>query len=520
MVLDLILAASPLFLPIIAGLLTVSLSYINKTARNIGLIIIMGAALIINTILLVQVTLGTFVIAEIGAIIVNESGIYISELVLFLSLIAIIYSIRYMSAEKDDTFYFLLISLFAGSIVGLIYSFNLIILYMFLEASTITSSLLVMYGRTKRANRAALIYLLISIMAGFLVLGALFIIFYASGVWNILDPAIQAISIELRTAASVIVFAGFSIKAGMLPLGYIWLPKLYADCPSPISALLSGLLHPITAFTLIRIVGVIGFDIYLIPTLLVVFGIGSMLAGAISALMEFYGYKLGSIKFGKDIKKILAYSTMSEIGIIVMLGGIQGLLGPFAPGAEFAALSTMLLHIYNHGLSKALLFFAVGVIMYYIHARDISGLGALSKPMPITTTGFIIGGLSLGMIPPLFGFLTIIDMVFTVFSLSLNIYIIFTVITIVITLVVYIISFLKIFIKPVAEDVIRDIDIDAAKVTAPPKVRWYEPGPMIFSIILLSILVISLGVLFLTGVLNASVLNLDLIAESVINPGL
>jgi hydrogenase-4 component B len=519
MILDTILAVSPLFLPIAAALVTMGLSYVNKKARNWALIIVMGLAFIINTYLLVQVIFGTFATEQLGAILVNESGVFLSELVLFLSLLSIIYSVRYMSAERDDTFYYLLISLFTGTMVGLIYSFNLIILYMFMEASTVTSGLLVLYGRTRRANRAALIYLLVSVIGGFLVLGAFFILFQASGEWNILNPAIQLISADLRAASSILMIIGFGIKAGAAPFGFIWLPKAHADSPSPVSALLSGILVQVTAFAMIRTVGVVGFDIVVIPILLIVFGMGSMFSGAISALLEVRGVKTRIHNFSSDIKRVLAYSTISEVGFIIMLAGIQGLFGPFHAGFEFAALSAMLIHIYNHGFSKALLFLSVGVIMYYTHVRDIRALGGLSKAMPVTTSGFIIGALSLGMIPPLFGYRTIFELAFEIFPFELNIFLLASLITIVITLIFYILTFVSVFIKPVPAGVVGDIDIDAAKVVAPPRVRWYEPGPMMFPILILISLVVLLGVLFLSGILTASLLNLENIAASILIPG-
>ena len=163
MVIDIILGVSPLILPIVAAVAALGLSYISKNVRNAGLLLIIGIAFIINTILTFQVVTNTFIPIELGALIINESGVFIAELVITLSLLVVIYSIRYMQAERDDTLYYILVCIFTGTMIGLIYSFNLIILYMFLEASTVTSAILVMYGRTRRANRAAIIYLTISI---------------------------------------------------------------------------------------------------------------------------------------------------------------------------------------------------------------------------------------------------------------------------------------------------------------------------------------------------------------------
>lgn len=521
MVVEIILALCPFILPLVAAIVGYAASRIGDNARNGGIILVMIAALIINSILVLESNLGIFSPVELGAIIVNESGIFVSELVIILSLLVIVYSIRYMSVERDSTLYYVLICIFTGTMIGLIFSFNLIILYMFVEASTVTSAILVMYGRTRRANRAAIIYLAISILGGFFILGAEFVLVSASGVESIVDPAMLAVSADIRLIASILMIVGFGVKAGVIPFGFIWLPRAHADAPSPISALLSGVLVQVAAFAMIRTVGVIAFDIQAVSIILIVFGVGSMLSGSLSALFEVYGLKLINYTFSRDIKRVLAYSTISEIGFIVMIGGLQGLFGPFSPPAEFSALAAMLLHLYNHGLSKALLFLSVGVIMYYLHIRDIGQLGGLYNSMPITATSFLIGALSLGMVPPLLGYKTIFELAFEItVPLAINIFLILSVVTIGITLAFYLSAFLFIFIRPRPQYALGDINLDAAKMTPPPRVKLYQPLPMIFPVLFILLVIIALGVLFISGILSSSVLNLERIAFTVINPGL
>ncbi len=521
MVAEIILALCPLILPLTAALIGYLFSLIGDNARDASIIVVISTAFIINSILLIQTNLGLFTPVEIGALIINESGIFVSELVLFLALLVIVYSIRYMSAERDKNLYYILICIFTGTMIGLIYSFNIIILYMFMEASTVTSAILVMFGRTRRANRAAIIYLAISILGGFFILGAEFVLVSASGIELLTDPAIALIPADIRIIISILLLVGFGVKAGIIPFGFIWLPRAHAEAPSPISALLSGVLVQVAAFAMIRTIGVVAFNIQIVSIILIVFGLGSMLSGSLSALFEVYGSRIAGYRFSRDIKRVLAYSTISEIGFIVMLGGIQGLFGPFAPPFEFSALTAMLIHLYNHGLAKALLFLSVGVIMYYLHIRDIGQLGGLSKNMPVTTASFLIGALSLGMIPPLFGYRTIFELAFEIpIPLPINVFLILSIITIGITLAFYISAFLFIFIKPRPKGALGDISVDAAKVTPPPRVKLYQPLPMMVPIAFITLVVIALGVLFLTGVLNTLVLNLEHIAFTIINPGL
>ncbi|MHA1408953.1 MAG: complex I subunit 5 family protein [Candidatus Odinarchaeia archaeon] len=521
MVGDIFLAVAPLVMPIIAAVIVVIFAALDasRTARNWILSIVMGIAFVLNTYLLFQVFAGVFVPVEMGALVVNESGVFMAELVLFISFIAVVYSVKYMSAEKDDTLYYVLICIFTGTMVGLIYSFNLIILYMFLEASTVTSAILVTYGRTKRANRAAIIYLAISILGGLFILAAEFVLFAATGIESIIDPAVITLSADIRVIISVLMIIGFGVKAGIIPFGYIWLPKAHAEAPSPISALLSGVLVQVAAFAMIRTVGVLGFDVPAVPLILIVFGIASMVTGAITAILEVFGKNVGGYQFKRDIKRVLAYSTISEVGFIIMFGGIQGLFGPFAAGTEYAALSAMLIHIVNHGLSKALLFFSVGIIMYYLHVRDIGQMGGLKKSMPVTTTTFIIGGLSLAMIPPLLGYRSMFEIAFVIFPYEINIYLIASIVTVVITLALYLSAFAYMFIKSRPSSALGDISVDSAKATPPPRVKWYQPGHMIIPNIIIMVLIIVVGLLFISGILTNTLLNLEEIAKSIIVPG-
>lgn len=184
---------------------------------------------------------------------------------------------------------------------------------------------------------------------------------------------------------------GFGIKAGLFPL-HIWLPSAHANAPSHVSALLSGVAIKMGIYGLVRFTGWLP-----LPT-----GAGwtVMIVGAISAL---FGIAFALAQ--TDLKRLLAYSSVENIGIVLVgLGG--GLLGVTHGNAPWGrlALAGALLHVWNHGLFKALLFFGAGSVLHATGTREMSRLGGLWRLMPLTTVLFGIGAMAVSALPPLNGF--------------------------------------------------------------------------------------------------------------------
>jgi NADH:ubiquinone oxidoreductase subunit 5 (subunit L)/multisubunit Na+/H+ antiporter MnhA subunit len=125
--------------------------------------------------------------------------------------------------------------------------------------------------------------------------------------------------------------------------------------------------------------------------------------GLIFAFLEIRGIKISMLGFRRDLKRILAFSSISEIGIIVFIAGLA-LLHSATP-----ILSIAIIHIINHGLAKSLLFLSAGNIVFLLKTRDLANMGGLARITPDTAFSFLIGALSLGMIPPLLGFRTILE---------------------------------------------------------------------------------------------------------------
>jgi len=185
------------------------------------------------------------------------------------------------------------------------------------------------------------------------------------------------------TAAITIAFLviGFGTKAGIAPF-HPWLPDAHAEAPTPISVLLSGVMIKMSAYALARTVSIFYPAWPQVTIFLVALGTFTMLLGIVLALEQ------------NDLKRLLAYSSVSQMGYILAGIGLGTYLGCYGG----------LYHLLNHALYKSLLFMCVGAVMYATGARRISELGGLKSQMPVTSACFFLGALALAGFPPLNGF--------------------------------------------------------------------------------------------------------------------
>lgn len=207
--------------------------------------------------------------------------------------------------------------------------------------------------------------------------------------------AFAATPVPPRLADIVFVLAAvsFGLKAGLMPL-HIWLPGAHAMAPSHVSALMSGVLIKIGIYGLLRIVSLLPPPVWWGATLLV--------AGVISGILGVV-FAIGQ----HDLKRLLAYHSVENIGIIVIGLGL-GLIGRACDRADLVLLGFAggLLHVWNHGLFKSLLFFSAGSVIHATHTRDLDRLGGLAKTMPRTVLCFGLGAVAICGLPPLNGFVS------------------------------------------------------------------------------------------------------------------
>ncbi|MDR0645715.1 MAG: NADH-quinone oxidoreductase subunit L [Elusimicrobiota bacterium] len=306
----------------------------------------------------------------------NMMCAYMAGAASFLSFIIMYYSQGYIEEGPYQTEFYATAMLFLGSMMGLVYSSNLVWLFVFWEMTAICSWRLVGYFRAKtdiaKANKTFIIT----------VFGALFLLL------AIVDIAQTNGSLDLTllngyhisvTAALFIILAAFS-KSAIFPFSS-WLPDA-GVAPSPVTALLhAAVLVKIGVFAFAKIFSYIVLEIELAQFVMYIAAISSLIAGA-SALKE------------TNIKRIIAYSTISQLGFIflgIAAGGFIGFSGAF-------------LFILMHGIAKGGLFLCAGIIEHKTHTKDITQMGGLIKIMPITALSFGFCALSVMGIPPFGGF--------------------------------------------------------------------------------------------------------------------
>ena len=315
-----------------------------------------------------------------------------------IGLLTSVYSVRYLgermaeeTSGRTRIFYGLLMW-FLGTMLWGCVTNNVIMLYVAIEATTLTSGLLVAFYWDRRALEAGYKYLmLLTIGITFALFGCV-LLYAGAAATNKLTGASALLISEIRnvapliprgTAAITIAFLviGFGTKAGIAPF-HPWLPDAHAEAPTPISVLLSGVMIKMALYALARTVSIFYPAWPQVTIFLVALGAFTMLLGIILALTQ------------DDLKRLLAYSSVSQMGYVLVGVGLGTYLGCYGG----------LYHLLNHAIFKSLLFMCVGAVMYATGIRRISELGGLRKQMPITSACFFVGALAIAGFPPLNGF--------------------------------------------------------------------------------------------------------------------
>ncbi len=197
------------------------------------------------------------------------------------------------------------------------------------------------------------------------------------------------------TVAFLLAFFGFGAKAGLIPL-HAWLPEAHPAAPSPVSALMSGIMLKTAIYGMVRVIyDLIGGVRWEWGMLVLVIGAATMLFGVLYALMQ------------HDLKRLLAYHSIENIGIILLgLGMSMVFFGFGHPAAGALSLIAALYHTLNHAVFKGLLFLGAGSILHATGIRDLNHMGGLIRTMPKTAFYFLIGALAISALPPLNGFVS------------------------------------------------------------------------------------------------------------------
>jgi NADH:ubiquinone oxidoreductase subunit 5 (subunit L)/multisubunit Na+/H+ antiporter MnhA subunit len=298
-----------------------------------------------------------------------------------ISAIIVLYSFSYISHYGNQNEYYLMVVLFLGAMMGLVYSGSLILLYIFWEITALASWRLIGFFRedyqVRRANKA----FLVTIFGALAMLIGFVYIYVQTGSFDMATAKAAMKGSPLPSLAVLLILMGIFSKSATLPF-HTWLPDA-GVAPSPVTALLH-------AAVLVKI-GVYVFARLFVAT----FSIGAdwqmvvMILAAVSALVS-----AGAAMLETDLKRIIAYSTVSQIAFIFL-----GL----ASGSEIGVAGA-LLYILMHGLAKGGLFLCAGIVEQNTHTKDVTKLGGLMRSMPITAVSFLLCALSVMGVPPFGGF--------------------------------------------------------------------------------------------------------------------
>jgi len=312
---------------------------------------------------------------------VDGLGMLFALLITGIGTFVLLYATPYMKDHALKGRFFSYLLGFMGSMLGLVVSDNVILLFIFWELTSITSYLLIGFDHDRLAARkAALQALLTTGLGGLALLAGVILLATAAGTYEISQMGPISGDHPLYIGALVCILAGCFTKSAQFPFHY-WLPNAM-EAPSPVSAFLhSSTMVKAGVFLLAKLNPIMG-ETALWSGLLTGFGAFTMLFAAYLATRKTY------------LKPVLAYSTVSSLGIITMLIGVGGEKGAIAAMA----------YLFAHALFKAALFLIAGIVTHATHEKDTEKLGGLWKAMPITAAAAVVGGLSLAGAPPMLGF--------------------------------------------------------------------------------------------------------------------
>jgi len=309
----------------------------------------------------------------------------IGLIIALVSTLSCLYSVKYMEKEQNQAGYYANLLLFMTGMIGVVFSINLIQFYLFWELMLIPSYLLIaQWGTSRKRLSIGFKYFIFTHMGALFMLLGILSIFSYTLTFNLLELPAKAAAIPpaMRATIFILLLLGFFVKMAAFPL-HTWLPDAHSEAPTPISAMLSGLMIKSGAYGIGRILlSILGDRMIQASDYLLTLAIITIVYGGLMALAQ------------DDIKRLLAYSSISQMGYIIF---------------GFATVSTLgimgsLSHIVNHAICKSLLFMCAGSIIHQTGTRSIRRMSGLISKMPITGVACLIGVFSLTGTPPLNAF--------------------------------------------------------------------------------------------------------------------
>ncbi len=314
----------------------------------------------------------------------------------FVSFLALIYSLDYIEERSLSASYYPLFSFLLAGLNGSFLTGDIFNLFVFFEILLLSSCGLVVAnehgGVTKTSDKmeATFKYLVLNMISSIVMLIAVASLYATTGTLNMADISVKLSAMSAAGTLPWHVFAialmfivVFGNKAAIFPLHY-WLPDVHPTAPSPISAMLSGVLIKVGAYGMLRVFFLIFVDtLYIFKPVIIYLALATIVVGAISAVAQ------------TDVKRLLAYSSVSQIGYVFLGIGFGSLYG----------ITAALVYLVNHAVAKSMLFLTSGGIIHHAGTRDMRKMGGMVDSAPLMSLMFLVGAMSIAGMPPLGGFI-------------------------------------------------------------------------------------------------------------------
>ncbi|ADE36263.1 proton-conducting transporter transmembrane domain-containing protein [Methanohalophilus mahii] len=389
-------------IPILMSALMIMLRS-RPTFQKILNIIVSASILLMSIILLLQVWNSGIQVYEVGewgkygiVLVADLLGSGMVVLSCGISLLALIYSLDYIEDKSLNTTYFSLFNLLMAGLNGTFLTGDIFNMFVFFEVLLLSSCGLVVaseYGGVTKVSdkmEATFKYLMLNIISSMVMLIAIACLYATVGTLNMADMSVKIAAMsDAGTLPWHIYFIAllfiivFGNKAAIFPLHY-WLPDVHPTAPSPISAMLSGVMIKVGAYGILRVYFLVFKDaLFLLQPIIILLALITIAIGAIAAVGQ------------KDVKRLLAYSSVSQIGYVFLGIGM---------GTAYA-LAASLVYLVNHAIAKSMLFLTSGGIIHHAGTRDMDKMGGMVKSAPLMSSMFLIGAMSIAGLPPLGGFI-------------------------------------------------------------------------------------------------------------------
>ncbi|MHC4788131.1 MAG: complex I subunit 5 family protein [Planctomycetota bacterium] len=311
------------------------------------------------------------------------------------ALISLIFAGAYMRRFTKVWLFEALFLLMTGAMNGVVLAGDLFNMFVFLEVAAIASYSLVAFGCESEELEAAFRYLVLGTVGSAFILLGVTILYSLTGHLNMAKVAALLPRGPAALLAAAALIGGLSLKAAMVPF-HAWLPDAHPSAPAPISAMLSGVLIKASGvYAMARLVFNVFGPTPQYATILIALGAASMVIGMLMALGQW------------DFKRLLAYSSISQAGYIVLALGVAAeVMSRAQPDQAVAGLLLIggLFHLFNHAAFKSLLFLSSGSIEQQVGTRELKEMGGLARRMKVTSLCTRIGALSIAGVPPFSGF--------------------------------------------------------------------------------------------------------------------